>query len=250
MNQTKGEIAMAILEELLTSLDQDNPVRSVLVGAHWTAVCSRTCGLASTLIEHHVHGQGMVRHAGHLHQKSARDLAEYALSDNQLEASIGMAAINSLLNIGKENAVEINAFNVLAEEGRGRNVALVGHFPFIPKLRPLVGQLWVIEQSPGEAEYPPEAAADLIPKAAVVAVTGSSLINHTIEGLLKLCHPGATVVVLGPSTPLSPVLFRHGATILSGSCVLDEDAALRTVGQAANFQQVEGVKLVSLRKEK
>jgi uncharacterized protein (DUF4213/DUF364 family) len=240
---------MAIIEELIASLDQDSLVRSVTVGAHWTAVCSRTCGLASTLIDHHIHGHEMVRHAGQLHQKSACELAEYALSDNHLEASIGVAAINSLINVEKENAVEINAFNVLAEEGRGRNVALVGHFPFIPKLRPLVGQLWVIEQSPVKDEYPPEASADLIPKAAVVALTGSSLINHTMEGLLNFCHPDATVIVLGPSTPLSTVLFRYGATILSGSCVIDEDSAIRTVEQGATFQQVEGVKLVSLRKE-
>jgi uncharacterized protein (DUF4213/DUF364 family) len=242
---------MSILDDLVLNLpESDIPVRSVLIGAHWTAVCSRTCGLASTLIEQHVHGHEMVRDAGCLHKKSARELAEYALSDNQLEASIGVAAINSLLNVEKDIAIEMNAFEVLAKEGRGQNVALVGHFPFIPRLRPQVGQLWVIEQFPVSDEYPREAATALIPQAAVVAMTGSSLINHTLDGLLELCRPDATVVVLGPSTPLSPVLFHHGATILSGACVLDEEAALRTIGQGATFQQVEGVKLVSLRKEK
>jgi uncharacterized protein (DUF4213/DUF364 family) len=209
-------------------------------------VCSRFCGLASTFTGEKPHGQDQVRGVGHLHEKSASELAEYARSDNLLEASIGVAAINSLLAVDESGAVEANAVEVLIEHGRGKNVALVGHFPFIPKLRPAVGQLWIIEQHPADDEYPAEAAADLIPQANVVALTGSSLINHTLDGLLALCHPGSVVMVLGPSTPLSPILFEHGVTILSGSRVVDEDAVLRTVGQGASFQQVEGVRLLSL----
>ena len=53
-------------------------------------------------------------------------------------------------------------------------------------------------------------------------------------------------MVLGPSTPLSPVLFEHGATLISGTRVVDEAAVLRTVGQGATFQQVEGVRLLTL----
>lgn len=53
-------------------------------------------------------------------------------------------------------------------------------------------------------------------------------------------------MVLGPSTPLSPVLFEHGAAILAGARVSAEAAALRTIGQGAAFQQVEGVRPVTL----
>lgn len=239
---------MNILNDLLGSLDMDAPVRTVLVGAHWTAVCSRFCGLASTFTGDKPHGHAPVRDVGHLHEKSARKLAEYARSDNLLEASLGVAAINSLLAVDESGAVEVNAVEVLIEHGRGRNVVLVGHFPFIPKLRPAVGQLWVLEQHPVDGEYSAESAADLIPQADVVAITGSALINHTLDGLLALCRPQALVMLLGPSTPLSPVLFAHGATILSGSRVVDEAAALRTIGQGASFQQVGGVRLLTIQK--
>jgi len=239
---------MELLDDLLASLPDDAAVRSVLVGAHWTVVCSRRCGLASTLTGDKPHGHERARDVGRLHLKSARELAQYARSDNPLEASLGVAAINSLLDVDERNAVEINAAEVLAEHGRGQHVALVGHFPFIPKLREQVGQLWVIEQRPSEGEYPAESAADVIPRAEVVAITGTALINHTLNGLLALCRPEALVMVLGPSTPLSPVLFEHGATIISGARVIDEAAVLRTVGQGAMFQQVEGVRLLTLRR--
>jgi hypothetical protein len=239
---------MNILNDLLDSLDMDAPVRTVLVGAHWTAVCSRFCGLASTFTGDKPHAHAPARDVGHLHEKSARELAEYARSDNLLEASIGVAVFNSLLAVDESGAVEVNAVQVLIENGRGKNVALVGHFPFIPRLRPAVGKLWVIEQHPVEGEYPVNAASDLIPQADVVAITGSALINHTLDGLLASCRPEALVMILGPSTPLSPVLFDHGVTILSGARVVDETAALRTIGQGASFQQVEGVRLLTFRR--
>ena len=240
---------MSILDDLLSELHMDAPVRTVLVGAHWTVVCSCHCGMAATLMDSHGYGHSQVRDVGHLHTKTACQLADYAHSDNLLEASIGVAAINSLLDVDESQAVEINAVDVLIEHGCGKNVALIGHFPFIPKLRPVVGQLWVIEQHPAEGDYPAEAAADLIPQADVVAITSSTLINQTLEGLLALCRPEALVMMLGPSTPLSPVLFNHGVSILSGSKVMDEAAVLRTVGQGATFQQVEGVRLLTFRRD-
>jgi uncharacterized protein (DUF4213/DUF364 family) len=186
---------------------------------------------------------------GRLDAKSARELADYVLSDNLLEASIGMAAINSLLDVDEGSTVEVNAVEVLIENGRGKNVALVGHFPFISKLRSAVGQLWVIEQHPSEGEYPAESASNLIPQANVVAITSSTLINHSLDGLLAFCRPDALVMMLGPSTPLSPVMFNHGINILSGSIVVDETAVLNTVGQGATFQQVEGVRLITMRSD-
>jgi len=241
---------MNIIDTLIASLTEDIPVRSVQVGAHWTVVCSRHCGMAATLASNHPHGHAQVREAGHLYEKSARELAEYARSTNLLEASIGVAAINSMLDVDETLAREINASEVLASRGRGKKVALVGHFPFVSQLRAAVGQLWVVEQNPVEDDYPAEAAADLLPQADIVAITSSALINHTLDELLALCPPQATVMLLGPSTPLSPILFDYGITMLSGTCVINEAAVLRTVGQGASFRQVDGVKLLTFTHEK
>jgi len=52
-------------------------------------------------------------------------------------------------------------------------------------------------------------------------------------------------MLLGPSTPFSPVIFNRGASVISGTRIIDEAAVLRTVGQGASFRQVEGVKLLT-----
>jgi len=146
-----------VIDDLLANLpDKPVPVRSILVGAHWTAVCSTRCGLATTIIGGKPHDHTTVVHdVGRLHLKSAQELALYALSENFLEASIGVAAINSLLEVDEQNAVEMNASEVLMKKGAGKNVALVGHFPFIPRLRKAVLNLWVIEQPPTVMITPP-----------------------------------------------------------------------------------------------
>jgi uncharacterized protein (DUF4213/DUF364 family) len=241
---------VTILEELVAGLRDNPPVRSVTVGAHWTMVCSRHSGLATTIASCSPHDHHeFVRKSGHLHEMGARDLAEYALSKNPLEASIGVAAINSFLEPEMDNEIEINASEVLAERGRGKNVALVGHFPFIPLLKKAVANLWVLEQNPAGEDYPAGSAPDYIPRADVVALTGSALINHTLDGLLELCRPDAYVMVLGPSTPLSPVIFRHGASVIAGSRVVDEISVQHYVAQGATFQQIRGVRKVTFSRD-
>ena len=201
-----------ILDDLISSVTEDFPVRSVLVGVHWTVVCSRFCGMAATRALSSNHGGEQIRDVGHLHKKSVRELAEWAYSSQPLEAAIGVAAINSVLDLDESLAVEINASEVLSSRGQDRNVALIGHFHFIQQLRQSAKNLWVIEQHPAEDEYPADAAAELLPQADVVAITGSAFVNHTLDGLLSFCKPQSTVMVLGPSTPLSSILFEHGVT--------------------------------------
>jgi hypothetical protein len=190
-----------------------------------------------------------VKNVGRLTKLSALELAQYAKSDNVLEASIGMATINSLIDIDEAKCIEQNAFDILAAKGMNKNVAIVGHFPWIPKLRTVAEKLWVIEQAPQEGELPAEAVGEVLPQADVVGITGSSFINHTIDGLLTLSK-NSFVVMLGPTTPLSPVLFDWGVDVMAGVEVVEPEKTIRSISQGAIFSQVEGVKLVIMAKEK
>lgn len=237
---------MRLLDDLITSLEEDWPVEEVRTCVFWTAVVSKYCGLASTIREVGPHGERRVRGVGSLQEKSALELAQYVKSDLPLEATIGMATINSLLEVDESRCVELNARDFLLEHGQGKRVALVGHFPFILKLREATSTLWVLEKYPTEEEVPAEAAEEVIPLADIVAITGTSLINHTLEHLLALCRPDSLVMLLGPTTPLSPVLFDYGVDIISGTKVIDKESVLRCISQGATFQQVEGGRLLTM----
>ena len=240
---------MKILDDLTSPLRrEDSIVREVYVCVFWTAVVSKHCGLASTLHEGHPYHK-IVREPGKLRGKSALELAEYANSDHLLEASIGMAAINSLIDVDEARCIEKNAFDVLAEKGRGKNIAIVGHFPWIIKLRKIARKLWVLEQRPREGESPAEAAEEILPKADVVGLTGTTLINHTIEKLLDLSK-GKFIVMVGPSSPLSPVLFDYGIDVISGSKIVDTEKTIRFITEGAIHTQTEGIKHLNMFREK
>ena len=241
---------MDLLELLLNSLPREPiPVRKVVIGLHWTLVASHHCGLSSTVQTEGPHGESRIRDVGFLHLKTAQELASWVLSENTLEASLGMAAINSLLDLDETRLDEVNAAEVIARESEGKNLAVVGHFPFVKNVQPLTRNCWVIEKRPASGELAEEEARTFIPQADVVAVTGTAFINHSLPGLLALCPPNARVLILGPSTPLSPLLFQHGIHFLSGARVEDEEAAVLTIQQGASLPQVKGVRLLTMRKE-
>jgi hypothetical protein len=239
-----------ILDDVIATLKEDAPVREVRVGPFWTAVLSRGCGLASTLgPEEHKHGAVFVGEAGRLTGGSALELIGLVQSDSTLEAGIGLAAINSLLDVDEARCVDLNAGELLAERGRGKKVGLVGHFPFVSALREAAGRLWVIELHPQAGDVGAEEAESILPQVDIAAITGSAFINHTLERLLRLCRPETLVIVLGPSTPLSPVLFDYGVDVIAGTRVVDPGLALRCVSEGATFRQIKGVRLLAMERK-
>ena len=70
---------MTILEEIISTLPaQPFIARRVVIGIHWTAVCSRFCGLASTLASENLPYTNLGG-AGGLHNQTAQELAKELL---------------------------------------------------------------------------------------------------------------------------------------------------------------------------
>ncbi|NOZ70643.1 MAG: hypothetical protein GXP38_01820, partial [Chloroflexi bacterium] len=189
---------MTLLHDIITTLPTGR-VQQVQVGLHWTAVVvesagEQRCGLASTLSgEQDHHRIPDVPQAGKLETLPALELAALAHSTLPTEVSIGFATINALLPHQPEHWVEQNAEELIAREGAGKRVAMVGHFPFVRRLSKRVGQLDILEIHPQPGDLPASTADEIIPRADVVAITGMTLLNHTLEDLLRLCNPRALV---------------------------------------------------------
>lgn len=238
---------MKILDDLIAALDVDAPVRDIRQGIFHTAVLSRHCGLAATLPRDALkQDEATVREAGTLLSRSVQELVKMAYSDRILEASLGMAAINSLIQVDEAACIELNAADLILEKGEGRKVVVVGHFPFLPRVREKAETLWVIEKNPKDGDLEEAEAERVIPQAHVVALTGTSLTTHTLEHLLGLCDPKAFVLMLGDTVPLSPILFDYGVHALSGTRVIDEHLAMACVSQGANFRQIRGTKRLTM----
>jgi len=240
---------MKILDDLISTLNMEPRVRDIRQGLFHTGVLTNQCGLAATLPRDALRqAQPSVREPGFLLGKSTMELVRMAYSEIIAEAAIGMATINSLLEVDESRCLNLNAGDLIAEKGKDRRVAIVGHFPFIPRLRKVTKELWVIEKNPQEGDLPETAAETLIPQADVVGITGTAFTNHSIEHLLKLCGPKAYVVMLGDTTPLTSMLFAYGIDAVSGTKVIDPELALNCISQGATYRQIKGILKLTMTK--
>ncbi|MGD2295300.1 MAG: DUF364 domain-containing protein [Candidatus Aminicenantes bacterium] len=240
-----------ILQGILSTIKEDQPVRDIHVCIYWTAVTSLRCGLASSMAAFMTPSdEPQVKKAGNLLPVDSKTLADLSLSSHILEASIGLAAINSALDLDESRFQELNAEDELKLRGEGKRMAVIGHFPFINRLRSVVKHMCVFElpgrERPGDLEE--DKLNSLIPQAEVVAISSTTLINHTLGKILELVNPQSYTILLGPSTPLSPKLFDYGFDALSGSIVVHRSQVLRCICQGANFRQIRGIRKVTFRR--
>jgi len=162
--------------------------------------------------------------------------------------AVGLAAANALLGPPDGRLTDHNAAAILADKGGGKRVAMIGRFPFADGLEPSCGELWVFERGEARrgADLDEDMMEELLPQAEVVGVTSTTLINRTLPEILGHVRPDAFVMLLGPSTPLTPRLFGFGIDVLCGTLVVDPTAARRAVEQGAVTSQITGVRRVCL----
>ena len=187
---------------------------------------------------------------GKLHGRPALDLAREALGENGIRRAIGIAAMNALADTcwrhrphpEAELRLGIDAFDA-TEIHQGDNVVVVGAFvPFLRELKRRHRPFLVLEQDPATLKAdelpffrPAEQAGTVVPQADVLLITGTTLINDTLEELLGLAKPTARVTMVGPTVSLLPDAFlRRGADILGTVRITAPDAFLEMLAEGGS----------------
>ncbi len=230
---------MKLINELIEAASINNsPVNDVRVGISWTGVHVKYGGVSKTYGIPIAHGN-YTRDMGELTSKTTLELADYIKSWNLVESSIGVAAINSMFKPkGKKG---VNAQDIIIEESKNKKVTMVGKFPKIDEIRSVAKELWVLESdqsliNPKEGIITESAAEYVFPGSDILVITGSTLINKGLERYLNLAkNTDAYTIIMGPSTPMSDVLFDYGADMLAGMEILDPAAILRKISQSGGM---------------
>jgi uncharacterized protein (DUF4213/DUF364 family) len=216
---------MKLEETLLSSVRDDGfTVKGVWLGITWTAIESKYVGLSHTYKTSEVID---IENAGELTSCKISNLARRILSWQPLEASIGVAAINSLIEPRGEKG---NIKDFIREKSCGKTVTFIGRFPFYEEISTIAKKSYLLEINASENELPTFACEEILPKSDVNVITGTSLINHSLQRLLELGQNGINIV-LGPTTPLSPVLFDFGADVLAGMKVTNKHELVKSITQ-------------------
>lgn len=237
----------ALYRDLIAQCDNE-PAQDVIAGQVWSLVqTEHATGLSLSQLEPSVPDDGTFFH---LRGRPLVELAELSLSWNNREAAIGAAAICAACNITERfaGAPEVNGQDLLLKKAAGKNVGVIGHFPFTEQLRAASASLTVFDQQLHEGDLPQQAEEYLLPHMDVVAITGSTLANKSLPRLLELAAK-AWVMVIGPSTPLSALLFDYGVDALSGSIARDPEDLAEIIREGGGVHQFKhAVRFVTLQK--
>jgi uncharacterized protein (DUF4213/DUF364 family) len=124
-----------------------------------------------------------------------------------------------------------------------KSVAVVGAFvPTLQAIKKRGGTWWVIEQEPKTLKgdemrhfVSAEASEAIIRKADVLIITGVTLINHTIEGILDAAKPNAEIAIMGPTASFLPEpLFKRGVRVIGGVQVTEPDMLLKILASGGS----------------
>jgi uncharacterized protein (DUF4213/DUF364 family) len=204
---------------------------------------------------------------GKLSGRPVRELLKETAAASGIRRAVGVATMNALADMCWERRAPpyvdlrmgVDAYDA-ADIQPGERVVVVGAFvPFLKSLKRARQQFTVLEMDPAtlkpdELPYfrPADQAGAVLPSADVVLITGTTLVNDTIEGLLALCRPDARVVVVGPTVGLLPDAFlNRGVDVLGGVRITAPDAFLDVLaegGSGYHFFGRSAEKVVLLRR--
>lgn len=187
---------------------------------------------------------------GKIRGRKASELAHEALSGHGIRRAVGIATVNALADccwdrrphpdIGLRGAVD--AFDA-TEIRSGDRVVVVGAFvPFLKELKRRSQPYLVLEQDPATLKAdelpffrPAERAGEVVPDADVLLITGSTLLNATLEDLLALARPEARVTIVGPTVGMLPDAFlARGADVLGGVRITEPDEFLDVLAEGGS----------------
>ena len=159
------------------------------------------------------------------------DLVKHCLDEDPLLTAVGLGALNAvsqhlLRTAGFDLDRATDPVGQLDLAG-ARHVGMVGFFaPLVREWENYPGALTVIEKDPQflERSGPFEVTdqTDRLRECDRVLITGSTLINDTLDDVLSHCDPSARVALVGPSASCLPdPIFDRGVDVVGSTMVCD-----------------------------
>jgi len=179
--------------------------------------------------------------------KTADKVLELALSENPLEAAVGIATANALSHMLRDLEPEHfqrSYSDILDLIKPGDRVAMIGYFgPLVPKILKITDKLTVLEKReievPQTRTLPSEKAREILPASDVIILSASTLANRTFDELISLRGAAREVILLGPSAPLYPEpFFKRGITAVMGTRIIVPEIMLTVVSEAGGTKKL------------
>jgi uncharacterized protein (DUF4213/DUF364 family) len=188
--------------------------------------------------------------AGSFEGKPIPEILGYSLNANVLKSAIGVATMNALsqLIIESENEADYqiikdaDGFDLLEIQPH-ETVSLIGAFgPYIRRLKMMRNPFFIVEKNPqtlrsDEMKYF-RSESDMgvaMVQSDVIIITGTAIVNHTIDVILSSVTDGTRTAIIGPTASMIPdVFFKRGVHVMAGVRILDSDLMIKILKQGGS----------------
>jgi uncharacterized protein (DUF4213/DUF364 family) len=188
--------------------------------------------------------------AGKLRGTPVSETLKYALDPNVLKSAVGVATLNALTqwiieSRGKEEYQVIkdkDGFDLLEIQPH-ETVSLIGAFgPYIRRLKRMGNPFFIIEKNPhtlrpDEMKYfrSDSEMATTLKNSDDVIITGTAIVNHTIDPILSSISNGKRTAIVGPTASMIPdAFFKRGVTVMAGVRILNPDVMIKILKQGGS----------------
>lgn len=188
--------------------------------------------------------------AGRLKGRKVTTVLKEMWQGNPLKKAIGIATMNALSSTywdkhppdGYAIRKGVDAFDEL-DIPDDAHVTVVGALvPILKALKKRGRPFSILEKDrktlkEDELEFyvPVTKARGAISKADILVVTGTTLINDTLEGILEHAKPGAYILLVGPTASMLPDAFlKRGVGAIGGIIAKDPDRLLDILAEGGS----------------
>ena len=188
--------------------------------------------------------------AGELEGTPISEIIKYSLDPNVVKSAIGVATLNAVSQLILESANEKeyemirdrDGFNLLRIQPH-ETVSLIGAFgPYIRRLKMMGNPFFIIEKNSqtlrlDEMKYfkPESEMRDALEKSRVAILTGTSIVNHTIDHILSLLRNGIRTAIIGPTASMIPdAFFKRGIHVIAGIEIQKPDTMIKILKQGGS----------------
>lgn len=238
-----------LIDDVIQSMHHPSAViADIAVGSHFIGIRAdddgKDCvGLASTLgaAPSDEERQMVAQMVG----KTLAEAAGRLTSTTGFSISFGAAALNAGIRAPRDQP-DFEASRIMAEKGKAGETVLVGDFPFTDRLRRQVKTLHLFELQAVDGRTPPDQWDAVLGRCHVLGLTGTTLLTRAMATYMEKA-PQAYTIIIGPTTPLSAVLFDYGADVLAGCRVVSPDHVFDGIRRGMSFREVKklGIELIA-----
>jgi uncharacterized protein (DUF4213/DUF364 family) len=226
-------------------------VSDVRVGVFLSSILlsDGSCGVASTSVDTHTHCCKKNRDFGAFSPSKIIGQKVVDLFENESSLKIVKTLKTAVLNALSAKIIAESNYKIhnnidpidLIDLSGEKTITLVGAFQsYIKKISKTNNKLYVLEfdenafnEEQRKFYVPADEYPKIIPISDIVIITGLTLVNNTLEGLLEFVKPGTQVIVSGPSSSLIPdVLFENKVNIVGGTRITNSDLLFKITAEA------------------